>query len=102
MINGEFSDYLLLRISSHFMMVELIEPKHIYFSVWDYGVFIGALVISMAIGVYHAFKGNKTTSDFLMASRSMSPIPVALSVTATYLSSISILGNGSMSDLNSC
>ena len=73
-------------------MVKLIEPEHIHFSIWDYAVFIGALVLSMAIGIYHAFKGNKTTSDFLMASRSMSQIPVAMSLTATYLSSIAILG----------
>ncbi|XP_018019225.2 sodium-coupled monocarboxylate transporter 1 [Hyalella azteca] len=62
------------------------------FSVVDYCVFIGMLCISMAIGLYHSLKGNKTTEDFLMASRSMSPIPVAFSLTATYLSSISILG----------
>ncbi|KAF2348380.1 Sodium/solute symporter [Trinorchestia longiramus] len=62
------------------------------FSIVDYCVFIGMLCVSMAIGLYHSIKGNKTTEDFHMASRSMSPIPVALSLTATYLSAISILG----------
>ena len=62
------------------------------FSPYDYAVFVGCLCISLGIGAYYAFTGNKTTDDFLMAGRSMSPIPVALSFTATYLSSVSILG----------
>lgn len=62
------------------------------FSLVDYVVFGATILSTMAIGVYHSVRGNKSTEDFLVASRSMSPLPVALSLTATYISSISILG----------
>ena len=64
----------------------------IFFSFIDYIVFILTIIGSLAIGAYYGIKENKTTEDFLMAGRSMSPIPVALSLIATFISSISILG----------
>jgi Na+/proline symporter len=62
------------------------------FGAVDYCVFVAMLGISLGIGFYHCVRGNKTTEDFLLASRSMSPVPIALSLTATFISSISILG----------
>ena len=62
------------------------------FSVADYVVFSIMLAGSLGIGVYFSIKGNKTTDDFLLGGNSLKPFPVALSLLATYFSSISILG----------
>ncbi|NXN89749.1 SC5A8 protein, partial [Bombycilla garrulus] len=64
------------------------------FTVWDYVVFAAMLLISAIIGVYYAFVGGgqKTAKDFLMAGRSMSALPVALSLTASFMSAVTVLG----------
>ncbi|KFP81849.1 Sodium-coupled monocarboxylate transporter 1, partial [Acanthisitta chloris] len=64
------------------------------FTVWDYVVFAAMLLISAVIGVYYAFRGGaqKSSKDFLMAGRSMSALPVALSLTASFMSAVTVLG----------
>lgn len=64
------------------------------FTVWDYVVFVAMLLVSAAIGVYYAFVGGgqKSSKDFLMGGRSMSALPVALSLTASFMSAITVLG----------
>ncbi|NXN02548.1 SC5A8 protein, partial [Sylvia borin] len=64
------------------------------FTVWDYVVFAAMLVISAIIGIYYAFVGGgqKTSKDFLMAGRSMTALPVALSLTASFMSAVTVLG----------
>ncbi|NXD49703.1 SC5A8 protein, partial [Corvus moneduloides] len=64
------------------------------FTVWDYVVFAAMLLISAIIGVYYAFVGGgqKTSKDFLMAGRSMTALPVALSLTASFMSAVTVLG----------
>ncbi|KFV60206.1 Sodium-coupled monocarboxylate transporter 1, partial [Tyto alba] len=64
------------------------------FTVWDYVVFAAMLVISAIIGVYYAFVGGgqKTSKDFLMGGRSMTALPVALSLTASFMSAVTVLG----------
>uniref|UniRef100_A0A8B9MT62 Solute carrier family 5 member 8 n=1 Tax=Accipiter nisus TaxID=211598 RepID=A0A8B9MT62_9AVES len=64
------------------------------FAVWDYVVFVAMLLVSAAIGVYYAFVGGgqKSSKDFLMGGRSMSALPVALSLTASFMSAITVLG----------
>ncbi len=64
------------------------------FSTWDYVVFGSILLISSLIGVYHAVAGGgqQTTTDFLIAGRSMSALPVALSVLASFFSASTLLG----------
>uniref|UniRef100_A0A8C8SVP6 Solute carrier family 5 member 8 n=1 Tax=Pelusios castaneus TaxID=367368 RepID=A0A8C8SVP6_9SAUR len=65
-----------------------------HFTVWDYVVFGAMLLISAAIGVYYAFAGGgqQTSKDFLMGGRSMSALPVALSLTASFMSAVTVLG----------
>ncbi|XP_062057980.1 sodium-coupled monocarboxylate transporter 1 [Lepus europaeus] len=67
------------------------------FVVWDYLVFAGMLLISAAIGIYYAFAGGgqQTSKDFLMGGRSMTAVPVALSLTASFMSAVTILGSPS-------
>lgn len=64
------------------------------FSAWDYVIFAGVLFISAAIGVYYAFQGRgKTTSkEFLAGGKSMTAVPVAMSLTASFMSAVTILG----------
>jgi len=62
------------------------------FGTVDYCVFGGMLVCSMLIGVYHAFRGKHTNTDMLLGGRNMSVLPVAISIMATFLSAILILG----------
>ncbi|KAK2499828.1 hypothetical protein MC885_009820 [Smutsia gigantea] len=64
------------------------------FSLVDYVVFILLLVLSLAIGLYHACRGwgRHTVSQLLMADRKMGCFPVALSLLATFQSAVAILG----------
>ncbi|XP_029455580.1 sodium-coupled monocarboxylate transporter 1-like [Rhinatrema bivittatum] len=67
------------------------------FTVWDYVVFAAMLLISAVIGIYYAFAGGgqQTSKDFLMGGRSMSAVPVALSLTASFMSAVTVLGTPS-------
>ncbi|XP_022250400.1 sodium-coupled monocarboxylate transporter 1-like [Limulus polyphemus] len=60
----------------------------------DYVVFAGMLTVSAAIGIYYACSGSKqsTTKEFLMGNRSMSVFPVSMSVLASFMSAITLLG----------
>ncbi|NWI16565.1 SC5A8 protein, partial [Crypturellus soui] len=68
-----------------------------YFHAWDYVVFAAMLLISAVIGVYYAFAGGgqKTSSDFLIGGRRMTALPVALSLTASFMSAVTVLGTPS-------
>ncbi|XP_018024217.1 sodium-coupled monocarboxylate transporter 2 [Hyalella azteca] len=63
-----------------------------HFGAVDYIILAATMLASVAIGVYHGIKGNKTAVDFSMGSRSMTPFPVSLSLLATFLSANAILG----------
>ncbi|XP_063164171.1 sodium-coupled monocarboxylate transporter 1-like [Candoia aspera] len=64
------------------------------FSAWDYVVFGAMLFISAGIGVYYAFAGGgqNTRESFLMGGRRMTAFPVALSLTASFMSAVTVLG----------
>ncbi|XP_078690601.1 sodium-dependent multivitamin transporter-like isoform X2 [Branchiostoma floridae x Branchiostoma belcheri] len=64
------------------------------FGAVDYVIFGGMLAITAATGLYHAFAGGgqRTTAKYLMADRSMFSLPVAISVLASFLSAVTILG----------
>lgn len=63
-------------------------------SIWDYLVFSLVLAISAGIGIFYGFfKGrNKTTAEFLMANRQMGVLPITLSLLASFMSAITLLG----------
>ncbi|XP_019639627.1 PREDICTED: sodium-dependent multivitamin transporter-like [Branchiostoma belcheri] len=67
------------------------------FGAVDYVIFGGMLAITAATGLYHAFAGGgqKTTARYLMADRSMFSLPVAISLLASFMSAVSILGEPS-------
>ena len=64
------------------------------FDYWDYAVFILMLTISAGIGLYYGCTGGRqsTTKEFLMADRNMGVLPVSLSMLASFMSGITVLG----------
>ncbi|XP_043571030.1 sodium-coupled monocarboxylate transporter 1-like [Chiloscyllium plagiosum] len=63
---------------------------------WDYVVFAAMLVMSTAIGIYFAIKSRrvkgKATEEFLIGNRQISAYPIALSLAASFLSAITVVG----------
>ncbi|KAL3283616.1 hypothetical protein HHI36_006755 [Cryptolaemus montrouzieri] len=66
-----------------------------YFDGFDYVVFAVMLLVSALIGVYFAFFAKvkqNTTSEYLMGGKTMGIFPISMSLIASYISGISILG----------
>ncbi|XP_068573036.1 sodium-coupled monocarboxylate transporter 1 isoform X2 [Cebidichthys violaceus] len=65
------------------------------FVVADYVVFALMLLVSAAVGVYYAWanRGQGNLGDFLMGGRSLTALPVSLSLTASFMSAITVLSN---------
>ncbi|KAJ8021820.1 Sodium-coupled monocarboxylate transporter 1 [Holothuria leucospilota] len=64
------------------------------FDAADYVILSLCLGVSASIGIYHAFAGGgqKTAEEFLLADRSMHPFPVSVSLLASFISAITVLG----------
>ncbi|XP_078540782.1 sodium-coupled monocarboxylate transporter 2-like [Lissotriton helveticus] len=75
-------------------MSNFIPPTRRTFVVWDYVIFVALLVCSASIGVFFAVKERKkrTAGDFLVAGKQLTCGPVALSLTASLMSAVTILG----------
>ncbi|XP_071451106.1 sodium-coupled monocarboxylate transporter 1-like [Hetaerina americana] len=70
-------------------------PKVHVFSALDHTLFTGMLVVSAIIGIYFAFfakQKQNTTAEYLMGGRKMGIVPVSLSLIASYISGITLLG----------
>lgn len=65
------------------------------FVVADYVVFAFMLMVSAAVGVYYAWadRGQRSSGDFLMGGRRLTALPVSLSLTASFMSAITVLSN---------
>ncbi|XP_017311173.1 solute carrier family 5 member 6a isoform X1 [Ictalurus punctatus] len=70
------------------------DADQMHFTAVDYAIFVLLLVASAGIGLFHAFSGGRqrSTREFLLADRSMSCLPVSLSLLATFQSAVAILG----------
>ena len=64
------------------------------FTVVDYVLFGLMLAFSASIGIFYAIKDRNraNTKEFLLAGGNMNPIPVALSILASFMSAITLLG----------
>ncbi|CAL8340284.1 unnamed protein product [Lota lota] len=64
------------------------------FSVWDYVVFAGILLGASGIGLWQAIRSRKenTIEEFLLGGRQMHALPVAMSLTASFMSGITVIG----------
>ncbi|XP_072049092.1 sodium-coupled monocarboxylate transporter 2-like [Amphiura filiformis] len=73
----------------------MVEQHNNTFTGPDYVVFVLLLCISAGIGIFHAVCGGrqKTTKEYLVADRSMSAIPVGMSLVATFMSAVTVLGS---------
>jgi hypothetical protein len=58
-----------------------LSELHDKFGWEEYVVLASVLLISALIGVYWAYKGQNTTSEFLMASKQMTLFPTTMSLT---------------------
>lgn len=60
----------------------------------DYIICGAVLLISLAIGIYYGCTGgkNKTTEEFLLGDRNMPVLPVAMSLLASFMSTVTVLG----------
>uniref|UniRef100_A0A8C6V9A2 Solute carrier family 5 member 5 n=1 Tax=Naja naja TaxID=35670 RepID=A0A8C6V9A2_NAJNA len=70
------------------------RPGHSADSLWDYGVFGLMLLVSTGIGLFYGLSrgGQKSPEDFFTGSRAMSALPVGLSLSASFMSAIQVLG----------
>ncbi|XP_047525468.1 putative sodium-dependent multivitamin transporter [Pieris napi] len=64
------------------------------FGPWDFVIMTLTMITSIGIGIYFRFSGGKqkTNEEYLMANRNMSIFPVAVSLMASFVSAITILG----------
>ncbi|XP_043977028.1 sodium-coupled monocarboxylate transporter 1 [Gambusia affinis] len=64
------------------------------FSIWDYVVFAGTILGAASIGLFQAIRSRKETSsaEFLLGGRQMTAVPVAMSLTASFMSGITVIG----------
>ncbi|KAM3621105.1 uncharacterized protein V6R79_006134 [Siganus canaliculatus] len=64
------------------------------FHAWDYVVFAGVILVAAGVGLFQAIRGRKDTSsaEFLLGGRSMTAVPVAMSLTASFMSGITVIG----------
>uniref|UniRef100_A0A673ABF5 Solute carrier family 5 member 5 n=1 Tax=Sphaeramia orbicularis TaxID=375764 RepID=A0A673ABF5_9TELE len=61
----------------------------------DYAVFAVMLLVSMAIGIFQALKKNPTNTSadhFFTGGRSLPAVPVGLSLCASFMSAVQVLG----------
>ncbi|KAM3619157.1 uncharacterized protein V6R79_003864 [Siganus canaliculatus] len=71
------------------------DPEVAGFVLADYAVFAAMLFISMSIGLYQALKKSQkeaSADDFFTGGRSMSAVPVGLSLCASFMSAVQVLG----------
>ncbi|XP_012261214.1 putative sodium-dependent multivitamin transporter [Athalia rosae] len=66
-----------------------------YFSVADYAVLATMLIVSCGIGMFYGFftKKQETSQDFLLGGSSMGTVPMAMSLAASFITAIELLGN---------
>jgi len=75
-------------------MVTMTDTSAPGLHIADYVVFSSMFLVSLGIGVYFALAGGrqKTTEEYYTGDRKMSVLPVTLSYTVSFLSTILILG----------
>lgn len=73
------------------------ENRHVgTFTLYDYSIVLGMLVISLGIGVFYGFfSGTENTSADFLHGTEMSLLPVSLSLTTSFITAIELLGNPS-------
>lgn len=67
----------------------------LFFGWLDYSFFVLMLVLSTMIGIYFGFWGKKSDSpdEYLLGGKSMATLPVAVSLVASIISGITVMGD---------
>lgn len=81
--------------AQHFRMTDIdnILGNLQRFSWPDYVVFIAMFVLCILIGIYFGFmKKSRSEAEYLMGGRNMFVVPIALSLVASFISGITLLG----------
>ncbi|XP_051893664.1 sodium/iodide cotransporter [Pristis pectinata] len=70
------------------------ESTRITFSLWDYVLFAGMFLASVGIGIFFAVRHSerKKVDEFFTGGRQMSALPVGLSLAASFMSAVQVLG----------
>ncbi|XP_017769092.1 PREDICTED: sodium-coupled monocarboxylate transporter 2-like [Nicrophorus vespilloides] len=68
---------------------EPLDPKFLWY---DYALFSMMLLFSAGIGIYYGFFGKKkeVVNDYLLGGKEMSVFPIAMSLTSSVLSAVSL------------
>ena len=61
----------------------------------EYFIFGLMLLVSLLIGVFFWWKGQKSNAQFLLGGRSMGTLPMTMSLIASFMSAITLLGTPS-------
>ena len=61
---------------------ETVTNQQLLFGWVDYLLFGLTLLASLLIGVYHAWRGSNSTSEYLLGGKMMGVFPVAMSLAA--------------------
>lgn len=64
------------------------------FGAWDYGVFAIMLLMSTGIGLWVGLArgGQRSADDFFTGGRQLAAVPVGLSLAASFMSAVQVLG----------
>lgn len=64
------------------------------FGAWDYGVFALMLLVSTGIGLWVGLAGGgqRSAEDFFTGGRRLAALPVGLSLSASFMSAVQVLG----------
>uniref|UniRef100_T1JCV4 Sodium-coupled monocarboxylate transporter 1 n=1 Tax=Strigamia maritima TaxID=126957 RepID=T1JCV4_STRMM len=78
-------------MSNSSSIVDFLDLHHL--QIVDYIIFVLTLIVSLLIGLYYAFTGNKqkTVQEYLVGNRNMGVLPVAMSLLATFLSAMGMM-----------
>ncbi|XP_032776975.2 sodium-coupled monocarboxylate transporter 1 [Daphnia magna] len=81
-------------ILNHLQKMEdsALSRHQLLFGWVDYLLFASTLLVSLLIGVYHAWRGGNSTSEYLMGGKSMGIFPIAMSLAASSISGTTLLG----------
>ena len=58
----------------------------------NYFIFSLMLLVSAVIGIFYWRRGQKNIDEFIMAGRGMGTLPMTLSLVASFMSAITLLG----------
>ena len=58
----------------------------------EYVIFALMLAVSAGIGVFYWWKGQKNNAEFLLGGKSMGVFPMTMSLVASFMSAITLLG----------